>query len=219
MSFSSFPPRRIALLLLALLPCGCAPTVTGSGRVITQTRPVADFAKVSLDGTGDLIIEQTGADSLTITTDENLLPYLTSDVAQGRLSLGVKDIANLKPSAGITYRLTVKNVQAIELNGFGTVDAKGLQADPFAAAINGAGDITLAGQTGQLALAIAGSGDFHGENFPTTTATVSIAGSGNVVIAVRDKLDITVAGSGSIEYVGDPTVTQTVIGSGSVKKR
>jgi hypothetical protein len=47
-------------------------------------------AASKLEGSGELQIEQTGKESLTISADDNLLQYLTSDVSGGRLKLSMK---------------------------------------------------------------------------------------------------------------------------------
>jgi len=66
---------RLALALLAVLLLVSACSVTkGSGRVVTETREVGGFTKVELSGSGELTIEKTGTESLSISAEDNLLP-------------------------------------------------------------------------------------------------------------------------------------------------
>ena len=49
-------------------------------------------------------------------------------------------------------------------------------------------------------------------------AKVSIAGSGDVTLWVRESLDVSTVGSGDVRYLGDPVVKSSAIGSGSVTR-
>ena len=51
------------------------------------------FYKVLIKTSGNLHIDQTGTDSLTIEADDNILPLLTSDVSDGTLIISTKTMA------------------------------------------------------------------------------------------------------------------------------
>jgi hypothetical protein len=48
---------------------------------------------------------------------------------------------------------------------------------------------------------------------------VTITGSGRVVVAASQALDVHTSGSGAVTYRGDPAVTQDISGSGRLVKR
>ena len=50
------------------------------------------------------------------------------------------------------------------------------------------------------------------------TASVSIAGSGDVELQAGESLSVEVSGSGDVRYRGEPRVTQSIAGSGSVER-
>lgn len=218
---------RLLTPLFALLVAGCRmpsmggsePAIKGSGKVIHETRKVAGFTAVSLRGSGRLLIEETGTESLTITAEDNLLPYLTSEVRDTQLILGAKDNANLQPTGEIVYKLTVKHLEEIEVAGSGAVEAKGIHTNRLKATIGGSGDLTVDGKAEHQEITLAGSGNYRADNLKSDTVKIDIAGSGNAALAVHDKLDANILGSGSVEYIGDPAVTQNVLGSGTVRKR
>jgi hypothetical protein len=194
--------------------------VDGSGNVITQTRPVSGFSAVSLSGSTELVVEQTGTESLTITTDDNLLPYIRTEVTGNTLEIGVNQpMTNLRPTNGIVVRMTVKQLDGLNISGSGQVDARGVTADRLEVDISGSGEVQLRGSANDLDLRISGSGSYQGEELKSKRADVRISGSADAVIAVEEALNAQVSGSGSIEYVGDPQVTEQVSGSGSVHKR
>jgi hypothetical protein len=193
--------------------------IKGSGKAVSESRAVSGFTGVSLKGTGQLLIDTNGTESLEITGDDNLLPEITSEIKGGELVLGTKDNVNISPSKDIVYKLSAKSLDSIELAGSGEIDAKGINTDRLKVLLGGSGNISAAGMAERQEVTIAGSGNYRGENLKTKASTVSIAGSGDAGVDASDKLDVTVAGSGSVKYSGDPKVTQNIMGSGSVDKR
>ena len=209
-------------MAVALLLSGCNlvfDTIQGSGKSTTETRNVSGFTAVELDGSGDLQIQQTGTESLTITADDNLLEYLTSDINSGRLKLGTKNGAHVSSSKPVVYKLTVKNLNGIVLAGSGSVQGENLASDSMRIEIAGSGNITTSGSADRAELIVEGSGNYSGDSFKTKNARVEIDGSGGVSLAASDTLNVTINGSGSVEYIGDPKVTTTRNGSGSVGRK
>ena len=194
--------------------------VSGSGNITTELRTVPSFSNVSLSGSGQVILEQTGTESLTVTTDDNLLPYIRTEVKGNTLELGFKDLmTNLRPTHDIVFKLTVKTLEGLDISGSGRVDAKGLNPGPLTIGISGSGEVSAEGTVDDLGLTISGSGNYRGEHMRSKRATIGISGSGGALVAASEQLKADVSGSGSIEYVGDPQVSQHTSGSGSVRKR
>jgi putative autotransporter adhesin-like protein len=210
---------RIAIAIaLALFVSGCGTSGTpGSGKVVTEERNVSGVNGVELEGAGEVTIEQSDKESLTITADDNLLTSLTSEVSRGRLTLGTT--GDISPSKTVVYKITVKSLGNLNLSGSGSMTAKGVSTDLLDIVIAGSGEVTVDGKAEQTKLLLAGSGGYKGDRLQSKNVTVEIAGSGNASVAASEKLDVTIAGSGSVEYIGDPVVTTKTIGSGSVHKR
>ena len=196
--------------------CGTGGGTAGSGTISTESRPVAGVKAVELDVAGVLTIDQTGAESLTIEADDNILPKLTSDVVDGTLVLGVKHDETISPRKPIKYTLTVATLNGIEANGSTTVTASGLSTDRLNVAISGVGHMTVAGSAGSQAVTISGSGQYQAATLASHSASVDISGSGTVVVRVDTTLDVHIAGSGTVTYLGHPEVTQAVTGAGTV---
>jgi len=207
--------------MIALLLTGCNVVLNssnGSGKAATETRSVSGFSSVELEGSGELQVEQNGTESLTITADDNILQYLTSDVSGGRLKLSMKNgsYSTLTP---VVYKLTVKSLKGIALSGSGSINGKALATDSMKIELSGSGEITTAGSTDHMEVVISGSGNVHGEGFKSKVARVEIDGSGSATVAASERLDVNINGSGNVEYIGDPMVSTNNHGSGSVNKR
>ena len=214
-SSSTGPVSSSPLATGAATPVPAAP---GPGRA-TENREVSGFTGVELTAIGDLRIEQTGTDSLTIEADTDVLRQLTSDVSGGILRLGVLPGATIDDSGPIVYRLTAATLDSITVAGAGDVTAANLRTGQLAVQISGAGEMTLTGTVDSQTVTISGTGKYNAEGLPSATAEISIRGAGNAVLRVSDRLDATVSGVGSVEYIGDPQVSKDISGVGTVKRR
>jgi hypothetical protein len=186
---------------------------------VSASRQVSGFTGVKLTSIGDLHIEQTGTESLSIQADADVLPKLTSTVSDGVLELGVAPGATIATSRRIVYRLTVADLDSITVSGSGDAEASNLRADRLVVEVSGAGKMILAGTVDAQTVTMSGTGDYNGENLQSASAEVTIDGAGNAVLRVSDRLDATVSGVGSVEYIGNPHITKDVSGIGSVEQR
>jgi hypothetical protein len=192
--------------------------VIGSGRVVSEKRDVHDFDSVRMSGSGTLMLEQTGSESLVIEAEDNILPLLTSEVRDRRLVLGLRPGASYRSSRKVVYHLTMRDLKGIEVSGSGDVQGTAIKTESLTLQGSGSFDMRLAGRADRLQLDISGSGEHQGEDLESREATVRISGSGDATVKVTDRLDAVVSGSGNVVYVGNPTLTQRVTGSGSVRR-
>jgi len=173
---------------------------------------------VDLEAFGELKIERTGRESLTIEAEDNILPLLSSDVSDGVLQLGNKANVSFIGVKPITYRLTVKDLDSITVSGAGRVTAPNLRTGTFTVAISGAGNITVDGVADRQDVEISGAGAYMAEDLESKAAEVTVTGPGSAVVRVSDTLDATISGVGSIQYLGNPTVNRRVTGIGVITK-
>ncbi len=210
---------RVALALcIALLLLAACSTTRGSGQLATAQREVSGFTKVELAGQGELTIEQTGTESLTISAEDNLLPLLTSDVSGDTLVLGTKPNTSIVTTKPITYAVTVKNLDGLAVSGSGTMSAPKLATTELSSKISGSGTITVSGAATDQDLEISGSGQYQADGLTSKTVNARISGSGNASVMATDVLDVQISGSGSVTYSGDPRVMQEISGSGQLIK-
>jgi hypothetical protein len=202
----------LALLGIVVLLSSCS-LATSAATIGTESHSVSGFRIVEMSGPGDLIIEQTGTESLTIEADEDLLPRLTSDVADGMLRLGG---ARGITSTPVSYRLTVKDLEGPEVSGSGHVRATQLTTPHLISRISGSGTITVSGQAGDQAVELSGSSNYRGDDLASTRARVRVSGDGDAPVRVSEVLDVQITGSGSVTDSGEPQVNQHVTGSGQV---
>lgn len=236
-----------AIALLASGCCGCPSFldlggIRGSGNVVTEERRVSGFDRVSVTGSGRVVITQSDDESLNVEADDDLMQYIKTDVEGRTLVLGFTDtprFRTLRPSRTIVFNVTLPRVSGLTITGSGDIEADdisaedleiritgsgdveihSLRAEDLEVRVIGSGDVDLAGYASEQDVEISGSGKYRGEDLESQIARVRVSGSGEAVVWVSDALDVRITGSGDVDYYGDPDVTQRVTGSGDVSDR
>ncbi len=212
--------------------------IEGSGTVVTEDRDVADFERVALAAEGTIVIRQGDEISLEIETDDNLMEYLDTAVSGRTLEIDLRERGlDLDPTGGIVYRITVPELDRVEITGAGTLLMEGFEADSFeldvpgaadvritdlvatslSVRIPGAADVDISGVVEEQAIRWSGAGSYDGRHLQSAVATVTISGAADVDIWATDRLDVSVSGAGSVDYFGSPDVHQQVTGIGTIR--
>jgi hypothetical protein len=216
----------VACLCTTVIVSGCAcngaaggTAVRGSGNTATEARDVSGFTDVRVAGTGEILVEQTGTDSLTIEAEDNILPELEATVTDGVLKLGTRPGVSIRPTRPIRYQVTVKQLTGVGIAGSGSIRATGVDTDKLTADISGSGSARLDGRADEVGLNVAGSGSYDASRLNAKTVRVTISGSGSATVNATEQLEANISGSGSVHYAGNPTVQKHVSGSGTVARR
>jgi hypothetical protein len=211
------------LLLTALLIVGCGPAIVGSGQVVSVDRPVSDFDQVELQGLGELEIIQGETESLQVEVEDNLLPYLVTEVHGGRLEIGfhADTPLYLRPTRPVRFTLTLKNVTALQVSGSGQIHADRLAAERLQLGVSGSGSLTVdLLEVASLTNSVSGSGDLRVGRLQAASVETTISGSGNCKL-VGETLDQSARVSGSGDYRAFNLQSQTadlhLSGSGSAQ--
>jgi hypothetical protein len=213
---------------------GC---VEGTDDVAMEQRVLDPFTEIEFNLSGDLTIDQVGADdprTIAIETNANLMEYITTEVKGGVLIISsskcikTNDKFDFKVSLNALTKLSLNGSGdaksdskiksdkiSVNINGSGNVKLKA-EAQSINVVLKGSGDVDLKGESTDLNIDIMGSGDVDAEGMEVSTATVQIKGSGDCSLNVTNQLDATVKGSGDIQYIGTPQVKKEVYGSGEI---
>jgi hypothetical protein len=183
-----------------------------------ESRNVSGFKEVELRGIGNLSIEQTGSESLTVEAEKDIMPKLKTRIVNGRLIIGPEANTNIQTAEPITYKLTVKDLKSLAVLGSANIDATGIETDRLAVTISGAGNVKMGGKADKQEINITGTGAYQTQNLKSKEVQIDVAGAGSAIVNVSEKLDAEISGVGSVEYIGDPTIKQDVIGAGRVSK-
>jgi predicted Ser/Thr protein kinase len=180
---------------------------------------ISGVNSVNFLGPGTLVLEQTGSEeSIDVEAPAGLRPLIRTDVAGGRLTVGMEGGTAPNNVGAIVYRVKVGELKELRAAGGGTVEATGISVDSLTVENDGSTDIEMSGETGRLTLTLNGSGNFEGTGLSAENVTAKLNGSGNAVVSASERLEADLSGSGDLEYLGDPEVTQNASGSGRVER-
>ncbi|CAL2104253.1 conserved protein of unknown function [Tenacibaculum sp. 190130A14a] len=214
--------------------------IKGNGKVITKTRTVGSFDEVAVGGSFDVNLVQGKEGNITLEGEENILPYIVTEVKGGTLKIKFKSNTNINTTRRLLVTVAFDKIDGISLGGSGNVTSQkvikaesvslnlggsgsiiaDVDADTTKASIGGSGNIKIEGKTDNFKCSIAGSGSIKAYELQAKNLKANIAGSGSVKTTVSTRIKATVAGSGSVYYKGNPKYVDTnSIGSGDVIDR
>lgn len=249
MSITLAVPRRVLLLAVPGLaasivaPSAHAASITGSGRVITETRTVGDFVAVGNSGSTDVELRQGPTTLVQVQGDDNIVPLIETVVENGRdgPTLQIRARRNSSYSTRSTLKVLVTTPRLVAvgnsgsgdirmeafntpslkvaLSGSGNLAFSGLQTEDLSIGISGSADVRGAGRATKTAVSISGSGDVKLADLRADEVRVGIAGSGDAEVNATRTLNVSIAGSGDVTYVGSPALKSSIAGSGEVRQR
>ena len=97
----------------------------GNGNVVSETRNVSSFDKISATSGIDVIFE-TGSQSVEVTTDENLLEYIVTEVKNSELIIKRKNKINIKKATKQEVRVSAPTLVAVSSSSGADFTAKGV---------------------------------------------------------------------------------------------
>jgi hypothetical protein len=204
---------------LGLAVAGCGVRVENDGHTTTETRPVHAFQRLELDGSAQVVVRRGPSRRLVITGGSHRIDDVITRVQAGRLLIEPRDsVATVHiPDRPVTVIVSTPSLTGAAVHGSGTITADDLVGGDLETEVDGSGTIRASGRVDELAGSLDGSGALALGDLTARSATVDLAGSGDVHVAPRRTLTATVKGSGRVSYAGHPHVTRSVSGSGRVR--
>lgn len=229
---------RLFIVFLSAIVFYSCQSITGSGNIISQTREMSQFKGIKNAGSIDVVVTNNENQLVKVEADDNILPYIITEVKDGLLNVHLKSHISLQNFTAIIYvsapllntfmvagsgsiisKDTLKDMEQIKLKVSGSGDINAfVDAPQITAGISGSGTITLHGKTKNFNCSISGSGDIKCNNLLSENTTVIVSGSGTAHVFASVNLAAKVSGSGNIYYSGNPSSPEIKkSGSGSVQ--
>lgn len=207
----------------------------GNYHEISETRGVSDFWNVQLFGSYQIYITQSENYSVSVSGEENLIPYIETRQEAGTLVIKQHDTRILHEHSPIIIRISAPNFEKIKLSGSGYINGEALKSsdlnlsisgsgkmrinsvcNTITASISGSGDYDLSGTTHYSDFDISGSGEIHSYNLLSDSCNAKISGSGDMYVDVEKYIYAKITGSGNIHYRGNPVINSNISGSGEI---
>ena len=224
------------LLLFSVVSCYAGSWTVGSGHAVTEERTVSEFRSVDLRGSGKLFVTQGGQQKLVVTTDNNIMPILRTEVRNGTLVVFTEP--RVRHITTLEVKVTMVRVRELKLSGSGLIEGQNqIKSDRLHLGISGSGDasldimakevttrlsgsgsMTLTLDSGSLESVISGSGSLYltGE---TKNHKYNTSGAGKLrAFDLRtENTAATISGSGNCEVNVSHRLNVKISGSGSVR--
>lgn len=241
--FTSKIAKIIYVLLGVYVLLGIAGALYfNNSAIVTEVRNTADFNAIRYEGSGKLVIRQTGDEKLQIEAKQKLQPHLKAEVINGTLVLSVSKGLSLFSAVEFlipnpTYYIDVDELATLDLSGLSNVEIESLNSDDFSLRTSGSSrvsaviyankfgldtsgsaNVRLNGSAETQTINTSGSAKYEALDFVTQNADIETSGSATISVHVENRLEVDISGSGRVQYKGNPTVSQDISGSGKVEK-
>lgn len=188
----------------------------GSGVSASEDREVGDFTTIKLSGAGTLDIVCGQPASLNVTTDDNLLEFIETQVSNDTLM--IRNTKNLNATVGPIHDIGTETVQRVSVSGSGKINVADFDGENLEFDISGSGQIKVVGVTHSVSVDVSGSGSADLTELVSQTADIRISGSGKAKVNASEQLNVSISGSGRVDYIGNPKVKKRIAGSGRISK-
>ena len=203
----------VAVAVFSCKTCQAGRKIRGSGELATEERKINGINGVDLATIGTLYIEVGDEEKLSVEAEDNLLPYIETEVRRGILTIHTESGINLRPREPVSYYLTVKELDEIEVSSCGDIEAPDLKADRFRVTINSSGDLKIGDlDVTSLDVRINSSGDVSSGRVTAKNAEVDISSSGDVYLQElnADLIVVDISSSGNLKIAGGKVDEQDI---------
>lgn len=205
--------------ILAVMPMN-AENIKGNGEVITQEFAVEEYDGIIMGGirqNGNFSLtnlfrsntytsptfyyKQSSSCTLEITTDENIMPYLTAEVRNGDLRIRVKKGFAISPTR-LDFNATSKELERVSVSGGGNFYLKSsLKGDKLEAGVSGGGDLYLNEPVNvqSVELGVSGGGDLEAKQLTCNYLEAGVSGGGDLDLGGKAQdAEMGVSGGGDL---------------------
>ncbi|MBT3300867.1 MAG: DUF2807 domain-containing protein [Bacteroidetes bacterium] len=191
----------LSVIMLGLNSCyfDFLDCIRGNGNMDEESRELNEFDEVKQYGSFDVIVIQDTMSKVIISAEENILPYISTQVSHGALIIKSRDNHCLNPSRSVKITVYTPDISKLLLAGSGSMVSDSIVSNKFEAGITGSGFIRADVFATDVELNISGSGDMD-------------------VYLEADYLETNISGSGLMKLFGEIHDSENrITGSGDIK--
>ena len=229
---------KLVVISLLVTTFSCKKSPLTNGKVITETRILSSFNELYLHDNIDVTLVKSDIFKIEITTGENLMPNIISDVVDGAIFIKNENTCNWLRSYDCPLEATIyfsgditsiyyesvgflktndyiidDNISRFDLqieDGSGEINLKIKCKSLYITSNFGTSDIIFEGEADYINISQRGLGPIKAENFPTKIADVYSYSSNNIYINGYEKLNSYIYDIGNIYYKGNPTINSYI---------
>lgn len=213
-------------------------TVTGDGKVVSETRDVPEFTGIKVGSGIDVFLTQGENQSVVVESDQNLQEWIRTEVKgtdlhiytdknirlarTKRIDITCRMLDNIDvSSAGDVTGLNRFKADKldIDMSSAGNLDFE-VEAHEIIISISSAGNAILKGKTDTLRADLSSAGDLNAFDLEAKYGDISVSSAGSARVFVTEEASFRSNSAGDIDYRGEPRVKEIHTSSaGSVNKK
>lgn len=211
--------------------------IYGSGEIVDSRYGFEDFTSVSAGWTCDITILRGDRYSVTISLDDNIMPYLEAYVEGNVLHI---DLDEWNSYANLHFKATVvmPRISCLEVSGASSASVSGFDnSGAFKARVSGAShvradfitsgfmDLEVSGassltvnsllSSGDLSLECSGASRCDLRNLAAGNGRIEVSGASTVYMGINGALSGSLSGASTLYYRGNPYISSLAISGGS----
>ncbi len=191
---------------------GC---IEGSGIAKTEQRQVVSFNAIDVAGAFDIYIECQQEKRVEVTTDDNILSHIITEV-KGR-TLFITSGRSICPKSQLEVNISIDNIENITSSGANDISVSRVNNAKLDMTLYGSGDVKASGKTSEFVTSISGSVDLYAKDLQSKKVQISASGASEAVVYASKRLEVDISGVGDISYHGNPAdVIKEISGVGEI---
>ena len=190
--------------------------IKGSGNVLTEKRSVADFKAIEVGGVFDVEVVAQKEFGVEIEADDNLLPYIKTEVRGGTLE--ISNEKRLSTKSRIRVRISAPDIERLQVSGASKLSLSNVKNDSLTVDASGASKVSVAGETRNLDVELSGASKLDAENLKAENVDVDGSGASSAGVNVSGDLKADLSGASKVTYTGNPrNLQKSTSGASSVR--
>lgn len=194
--------KRVVLFLMVF---GMATTFAFCQK--KETRPVSGFTGIDASSVFDITVAKGNTESLTIEADNEVMPYVRSEVQNGVLHLYLDNKKDIRDIKLLKATLVMKDLDNVSLSGACKLTAGDLfTPDKFKAGCSGASKLTVSLITKQLGVEMSGASQIQIKANVSGDTNINASGTSKIQGELKTgNINFDSSGACSIELTGSST--------------
>lgn len=192
--------------------------VKGSSVAGSETRSANGFSGIAVGGVFQVEITAGKDFSVEVEADDNLLPYIKTEV-EGNV-LHIEATERINSHTPLRVRISAPDIDGVDASGASKFSIIGIDNSSLKIDTSGASKVKIEGETAEIRIEVSGASSIDAESLTARTAVVDASGASSVNLFVTERLVSDASGASKISYSGSPSsVEKKTSGASSIRQK
>ena len=198
--------------------------IKGNGRITTETRTASSFTDIDVGTSIRVEITQSKSHTIEVEAEENLLPYVVTEISGKELHIHFKKGVSIKANEPIIVHVNMADLREIDAGSASSVTTTSLfkgtdlavecgssaqvevefEGNSVRADVGSAGRVELRGAVNSVDLEVSSAGVINAGELKAKNAKVEANSAGSMSVYASERLDADASSAASIRYKGNP---------------